>query len=582
MDAVQDVKDRLAIEDVIGEYLQLKRAGRNFKGLSPFTSEKSPSFVVSPDKNIWHDFSSGKGGDIFSFVMEMEGLDFKGTLDLLARRAGVDLSLYRSSSSADTSKTKDRLYTVLEMAAKFYQVQFSHSNDALEYILKQRRFNKETALNFRIGYAPNNGTALVDYLLKQKCTQKELQQAGLTAQRYRGLSDMFRGRIMIPLQDSQGRVIGFTARILVDEPKAPKYINTPQTLLYDKSRHVYGLHLAKEAIRKSSVAVMVEGNLDVIASHQAGVKNVIATAGTAMTEMHLKALGRFTDDIRAAFDQDRAGQAATERAIPIASKVGVNLSIINIPEGKDPDDLIKKDPKLWQQAIDNNQYAIDWLIDRYKNQLDITSSTGKRQLSDVVLAVVSKLPDKVEQDHYIGVLAKLISISKEALRSKLRQESAPKSPRKTPQSLQKIDQNEADFVKTQNQLLSLALHHPSIRNRLDELKKSMFSGDQQVVYDFLQENPGFSGSPTELAGLQSVANYVKMLVLQHETMYERLEEPELHYEADRLKTRLIEQYVKRKKNDLLDKLHSADEAETLNLLAQVRELDHLLKANKEH
>ena len=365
MDAVAEVKARLSIEDVIAEYVQLKRAGRNFKGLSPFGNEKTPSFVVSPEKQIWHDFSSGKGGDLFTFIQEVEGLDFKEALELLARKAGVDLEQFRGKSTGD-NKQKERLYEVLDLAAKFYQTQLRGSKTALEYLLKKRLFSKETVLKFRLGYSPNTGDALINFLKTKKFTQEEAKAAGLITSRYNGWGDMFRGRIMVPLYDAQGRVVGFTARILEENPEAPKYINTPSTLLYDKGRQVYGLHLAKEAIRKQKFGVVVEGNLDVIASHQAGIENVVAAAGTALTEAHLKDLGRYSADIRFAFDSDKAGIAATERAIPLAQKVGVNVSIITIPEGKDPDELVRKDPKLWEAAINKHQYAVDWLIDRYK------------------------------------------------------------------------------------------------------------------------------------------------------------------------------------------------------------------------
>ena len=270
MDAVDEVKSRLSIEDVIGEYVALKRAGRNWKGLSPFSNERSPSFVVSPEKQIWHDFSSGKGGDMFSFVMEVEGLDFKATLDLLARKAGIDIEQFRSSSAGQKGPDKNRLHQLLDLSTKFYQVQFSQNRKALEYVFKKRQFTKETALEWRLGYSPNNGSALVDFARGKGFSDEEIKQAGLSSQRYHGVADMFRGRLMIPLQDAQGQVIGFTARLLDDDPEAPKYINTPQTVLYDKSRHVYGLHLAKETIRKTKFVVIAEGNLDVIASHQAG------------------------------------------------------------------------------------------------------------------------------------------------------------------------------------------------------------------------------------------------------------------------------------------------------------------------
>src|ERR1700741_523613 len=422
MDAVEEIKSRLNIEDVISEYVQLKRAGRNFKGLSPFSNERIPSFMVSPEKGIWHDFSSGKGGNIFSFVMEMEGLEFREALELLARKANVDLEQFRGTRGSGNAKVKERLYDANEMACKFYQVQFSQNQAALEYIFKTRRYSKEIALEFRLGYSPNNGSALIDYLKKQGFTEKELTQAGLTARRYRGgVQDMFRGRLMVPLMDQQGRVIGFTARLLEDIPDAPKYINTPQTLLYDKSRHVYGFSQAKDALRKAGFAVLVEGNLDVIASHQAGVRNVVATAGTALTEPHLKTISRFTSDVRLAFDEDKAGQAATERAIPIASKVGVRLGIITLPSGKDPGQLIKKDPKLWQEDITKSEYAIDWLIERYSKVLDLSKAPDKREFSDVTLATVRQLTDSVEQDHFVSKIAKILGVSSDAIRSKLKE-----------------------------------------------------------------------------------------------------------------------------------------------------------------
>src|SRR5882757_7224558 len=213
MDAKDEVRQRLNIEDVIGEYVQLKRAGRNWKGLSPFSAERTPSFVVSPDKQIWHDFSSGKGGDMFSFVMEVEGLDFRQALELLARRAGVDMDQYDKGPRGPSGKSKERLYEALELATHFYQTQFSRNKTALEYVLQKREFTKATALEWRLGYSPNNGTALCDFLTGKGFTAEEIKLAGLSSQNYRGLGDMFRGRLMIPLCDPSGRVIGFTARL---------------------------------------------------------------------------------------------------------------------------------------------------------------------------------------------------------------------------------------------------------------------------------------------------------------------------------------------------------------------------------
>jgi DNA primase len=581
MDAVEEIKSRLAIEDVIGEYVQLKRAGRNWRGLSPFSSEKTPSFMVSPEKQIWHDFSSGKGGNMFSFVMEMEGLDFKGALELLARKAGVDLEQYRKQGQR-RGPNKEKLFEVLEAAARFYQVQFSKNKTALKYVLGKRGFTKETALTWRLGYAPNTGRALLDFLASKDFKESDIKAAGLSAQRYSKPVDMFRGRLMIPLQDPQGRVVGFTARLLDDSSDGPKYINTPATVLYDKSRHVYGLHLAKEAIRKKQFVVLVEGNLDVIASHQAGVHQVVATAGTALTEQHLKALSRFTGDIRLSFDQDQAGLKATERAIPIASRVKVSLGIIDVPSGKDPDELIKQDPKVWQEIIDQPQYALDWLIERYEKLLNTKSAQGKREFSDMLLPVVKGLSDAVEQDHYLTAIAEKIDVSKEALTSKFGQTSGStdKQPalkhRKT--SPAQIDRAAAENTKVQNHFLSLTLLRPGLREYLEPITPDMFSGDpEQTILKFLKDNPDFAGDPAQAKELNPVAENVKIILLQYEELYQGLELSELRYEAARLQARLIENFVKNKKQILVAQLQEADDQATQTILTEVKRLDLLLK-----
>lgn len=580
MDAVEDIKSRLSIEDVISEYVQLKRAGRNWRGLSPFSNEKTPSFMVSPEKQIWHDFSSGKGGNMFSFVMEVEGLDFKGALELLARKSGVDLDQYRGTSQR-RGPNKERLYELLELSTKFYQVQFSKNKTTLEYVFKKREFSKETALEWRLGYSPNNGSALVDYAKSKGFTEDEIKSAGLSARAYRGgIQDMFRGRLMVPLQDPQGRVIGFTARLLDDDPNAPKYINTPQTVLYDKSRHIYGLHLAKESIRKGQFAVLVEGNLDVIASHQAGVRQVVATAGTALTEPHLKALSRFTGDIRLSFDADKAGVAATERAIPIASRVKVSLSIIDIPSGKDPDELIRQDPKLWEQAISKHQYALDWLMERYKKLLDINSAQGKRQYSDILLPVVRALSDDVERDHYMNSIAEAIGVSRDALAQKLSKTEGPEPVRRRRLKVEpaQLDRVSVENQKLQDNFLSLMLMRRTLREFLKLVTEDMlYTTDGRSLLKFLKENPDFDGKG---AVVQNLSDYVKIEAVVYEELYQGLELNELHYEAARLQARLIENYIKNQKADIAQQLETADQTRTRELLTQAKNFDELLKQLK--
>ncbi|MDB5182090.1 MAG: primase [Candidatus Saccharibacteria bacterium] len=584
MDAVEEVKSRLAIEDVVGEYVELKRAGRNFKGLSPFSSEKSPSFMVSPEKQIWHDFSSGKGGTMFTFVMEMEGVDFKEALELLARKAGVDLSQFRSGGP-DNSKQKERLYEALELATKFYQVQFSNNKAALEYVLGKRQFTKETALEWQLGYSPNNGTALCDFLTAKGFKPQEIKNAGLSAQRYRGLGDMFRGRLMIPLHDAQGRVIGFTARLLEDIKDAPKYINTPQTPLYDKSRHVYGLHLAKEGIRKSSFVVLVEGNLDVIQSHQAGVRQVVATAGTAMTEQHLKALSRFTGDIRLSFDQDKAGINATERAIPIASKAGVSLSMITIPSGKDPDELIKQDADAWREVIEKNQYALDWLIERYKILLDITSAEGKRKFSDVMLPVVRHLQDSVERDHYLSELAKIVGVSREALTDKYQKttKSAPVAAMKKRVNPQQLDKQLVELRRAQNRLLMFALFRPALRRFLKYLTPDMLVEEPaKWLLVFLQEHPDFTGEGTDgLDSLRPAADYVKILLVAYEEgQYQDIPDIDLERGAHHQQVTIVGRYVETQQQNITNQNTGADTSVKDDVTAKQNALSQLLSEVK--
>jgi DNA primase len=579
MDAVEDIKQRLSIEEVVGEYVELKRAGRNLKGLSPFSNEKSPSFMVSPEKQIWHDFSSGKGGNMFSFVMEMEGLDFRGALELLARKAGVDLEQYRGTRASSRSQEKERLYEVLDVAATFYQKSLNSNHEALEYVRKKRQFSKETQLEWRLGYSPTSGTALVDFLRQRKFTDADIKAAGLASQRYRGMGDMFRGRIMIPLADQYGKIIGFTARILKDDPNAPKYINTPQTLLYDKSNHIFGFHLAKDAVRRSKFVVIAEGNLDVISSHQAGVRQVVATAGTALTEYQLKALRRFTDDVRLSFDADKAGLSATERAIPIADKTGIKLQIVTIPSGKDPDELIKIDPALWAQTIKNSQDALDWLIDQYAQRLDLSTANGKKEFSNVILPVIQKLDNPVEQEHYKELVTAKISMSRAILDMRMEALETKKPALKKPAAeFTFLPKELSDYLKTQNHLLAISLMQPKLRSILDPIAPDMFPDEQaRVLLTFLQTHPDFAGEATQADELRPIGDYVKILSLHYEELYQDVALHELEYEATHVRTKLIGQYVKMQKQRIAHELQSTDEENQLKLLHEVKELDNLLK-----
>lgn len=573
-DAKEEVRAKLNIEDVIGEYVPLKRAGRNWKGLSPFTNEKTPSFVVSPDKQIWHDFSSNKGGDIYSFVMEVEGLDFPAVLELLARKAGVDLSLYKRSSGTSLTKRKARLLSALDGAAHYYQHSLIRNKHALQYVLG-RRLNKQTINDFRIGYAPAAERGLINYLLKKGFNIYELRDAGLVGSR--GERDMFRGRMMVPLMDGQGQVIGFTARLIDDTPGVPKYINTPQTILYDKSRHVFGLHLAKEAIRKADYAVVAEGNMDVIASHQAGCRQVVATAGTALTEYHLKALSRLTGNIRLAFDADAAGIAATERAIGIAEAAGVRLSIIALPGGsKDPDEAIQKDPKLWQEAIERAVYALDWLIAQYAERFDPTSVDGKREITNRALTVIKQLPDPVEQEHYIQLLSRTTGASVEAIERKLAGTTGDPVKRLKPITAPLVGK---DTFAYQDSLLALTAAYPETRSVLKGALSAGFRGEQRQrigSYIFMLEN---NPIPDRLPhSLQSDDTYVKILLLKAEDRYAAWDSQDRYVEAAKLARDVINEQKRNRKKELIKELRQAETKGDTTLVSQlIGELNNLIK-----
>ena len=567
MEAKEEVRARLDIVDVIGDYVQLKRAGRNFKGLSPFTSERTPSFFVSPDKQIWHDFSSNRGGDVFSFVMEAEGLDFKASLEMLARKAGVDLAMYASSGDQKLAARRKRAAAALDLSAKYYQASLARNQHAAKYVLQTRKILPKTIDSFLIGYAPNADKALIQFLTKKGFQPKELSDAGLV-NRFGG--DLFRGRMMVALQDGNGQTIGFTGRILEDIPNAPKYLNTPQTILYDKSRHVFGLSQAKQAIRKSGYVVLVEGNLDVVSSHQAGFAMTVATAGTAMTEHHLRALSRLSTDIRLAYDNDKAGLAATERAIEIAAVVGVELKVISLPaEAKDPDELVRQDPKGWQQAIEAAQPAIEWLIDHYAENLDITSASGKRQFTSSMLGLTAKIQDPVEREHYETKVAARIGVSLETIHSKIDQMADQERAR--PKRKVKTSHQIASESTYYDDLLAVAIIDPACRSMLTQsLAGSLPRPEQQRLYDYLLHNK--DASLTNIPkNLQDIDTYVKIVILRAETRYAPWSDQDRYQETARLIRHIEYENKKNKRDTLIDQLREAEQLGEDQAAHQLRE-----------
>ena len=555
MDAKEEVRARLNIEDVIGEYVQLKRAGRSFKGLSPFTSEKTPSFFVSPDKNIWHDFSSNKGGDVFAFVMEAEGMDFRQALEFLAKKAGVELSDYEPAHAKEHAARKKRLLIANQLAARFYQQCLLHNQHAMEYVFRVRSLSKQVVADFQIGYAPDSGEALVRALDKKGFSRRELNDAGLL-NRFGG--DMFRGRMMVPLMDSSGQVIGFTGRIIGDVPNAPKYLNTPQTLLYDKGRHIFALSQAKQAIRQAGFIVMVEGNLDVVSSHQAGIKNVVATAGTAMTERHIRAVKRLTGDVRLAYDGDKAGVAATERAITLASQAGVELTIISLPEQyKDPDELIQADVSLWQRAIDTAEPAVDWILRQYASRLDLDTAAGKRNFTTAALGVIRLLGDPVEQEYYLTRTAELAQTSIETVRTKFAGGKTREKPLKPVAQSAQTANNDA-YVKEDN-ALALACCDLRCRDMLRRIDVTHWhEASRRALALYLQSHDELiQVTPKEL---QEYDIYVKIVLLRAEERYGVWSGEDRQLAMRQLLQQIEHEHAKQTQDRLLAQLRDAEAA----------------------
>lgn len=554
MDAKEEIRSRLNIEDVIGEYVELKRAGRSYKGLSPFTGEKTPSFFVSPEKNIWHDFSSNKGGDVFAFVMEAEGMDFRQAMEFLARKAGVDLSEYQSAGAKKRSAYKKRLLAANELAARYFQQSLLRSQQAIEYVFKQRGLSRQTVQNFQIGYAPDSGTALLAALEKRGFTKREINDAGLL-NRYG--KDLFRGRMMIPLMDQGGQVIGFTGRIIGNVPNAPKYLNTPQTLLYDKGRHIFALSQAKEAIRKSGFVVMVEGNLDVVSSHQAGVAQTVATAGTSMTENHLKAVKRLTSDVRLCYDSDKAGVAATERAIELASHEGVELTIISLPDGaKDPDELIKSSVQAWREAVTRNEPAVEWVLRQHAERCDLNTAVGRRTFTTAALRIVRGLADPVEREYYIKRIAAMSHTSEEAIRQKLAGEPVKKQTFKPVVANTSIIKNEQAVLE--DNILALALYDTRCLEELRRAGRQQWSSaERELLATVLleEDNP-----QNRAKKLQKADIYVKMVSLRAEERYAAWNSGDRYVAMCQLLRDKEDKHNKQTQQELLAKLRDAEAA----------------------
>ncbi|MDP2705404.1 MAG: DNA primase [Patescibacteria group bacterium] len=423
---VSTIKEKLDIVDVIGSYVKLTKAGKHYKGLSPFTNEKTPSFFVSSEKGLYYCFSSGKGGDMFSFIQEVEGVDFQGALKMLADKAGVQLVF----EPKEKQEERDRLYDLLEKATQFFEENLKKNKEATDYLLK-RKLLSQTIATWRIGYAPNEWRALYEAMISQGFNKVDMEKVGLLKKGEEGNPyDTFRDRIIFPIFDTVGRIIAFSGRILHDTPDAPKYLNSPDTVFFNKSQALYGLHRAKTAIRKHDYAILVEGQMDIVLSHQGGFTHTVASSGTALTEGHLTMLKKISNRVVMAYDSDEAGRNASLRAADIALPLGMEVKVATCPQGKDPADVLGENTEDWKEIIKSSKHLIDFYLDKVISENKGNTRSLGKNIKEKVLPYVRGLSSSIEQAHFVKNISNKTNIREEALWQDLGKTAAGKTTEK--------------------------------------------------------------------------------------------------------------------------------------------------------
>ncbi len=414
-DTVEQIKQKLTILDVVGSYVKLTRAGKHHRGLSPFNKEKTPSFYVNTERGSYYCFSSGQGGDMFTFIEKMEGVDFKGALKILADKAGVEIVYAKGGSGIDKGK-KDRLYEVMARAESFYTQQLDPAGSAYAYALK-RGLTSETIKTWGLGFAPDGWRGLLEKLMADGFTQAELVSAGLIkeADEKKGTYyDRFRNRLMFPIRDGAGRTVAFTGRALDSNDQA-KYLNSPETELYKKSEILFGMDKAKDAIRVRGFALLVEGQMDLLMLHQIGFQNAIALSGTALSPQHLALMKRYADNLMLALDSDRAGLAASQKNAITALRSGMRVKAVRMPTGKDPADIALEDPKDLTKRIKEATSIVEFfllvLAENYPDSLRLIVASER-----AVLPLIASMESAMEREHFVGVVARALGSTSEAVR----------------------------------------------------------------------------------------------------------------------------------------------------------------------
>jgi len=478
MDPVAEIKSRLSIVDVVGQYVQLKKAGRNFKACCPFHSEKTPSFIISPERQFAWCYGCQTGGDIFKIVQLIEGVDFRESLKILADKSGVELPT--NFTGGVKKEKKDRLIEINEAAADFFVAELNKNPDAQKY-LAGRGLKSTTIEEWQIGFAPDSFDALHPTLEKE-FTKKEIVEASVAGVKEMGddkLFDKFRNRIVFPIANHFGNVVGFTGRVLDDSE--PKYLNSSESPIFSKGAILFGFSRAKNSIREKKFAVVVEGQLDVISAHAAGFANVVATSGTALTEMHLKSLKNFVEKIIFCFDSDSAGVESTRRALEIAAALDLDARVAILPsEFKDPDEAIQKNPQNFADAVAESVAPLDFFFAKIFAKIDFQNSGEKKKAVRILLAHAAKIFSAVEREDFLRAVATKIGSSESALAEEFANFAPRDFPAPAPQNSEpKIEnKNTLDSAKI---LRGLALVFPEIAREFELAASAENDEDEKLA-----------------------------------------------------------------------------------------------------
>jgi len=562
----EEIKQRIDIVDFIGQYVQLKKAGINHKGLCPFHKEKTPSFMVNHERQIYKCFGCGEAGDIFDFVQKHEGMDFYDSLKFLADRAGVTLKTRDPQQAQLQKESKTELLDLNQTLAKLYhQLLLTHraGAQARSYIAG-RKIDTETVKKFQIGYAPQHIDRVKDYLNKMGFSNEDLSQAGNP--------ERFRDRLMFPIADIIGNIVGFSGRAL-EKGQEPKYLNTRETSIFHKAKILYGFDLSKKSIREKDLAVLVEGQMDVVLSHQAGVTNTVATSGTALTEDHLQIIRRQTPNICLSFDADEAGEKTTIKAIEMAWRQGLNTKIVKMPEGyKDAGEVVEKDPGVWRRTIDNALPAYDWLWQKMITKYSPQTTSGKKQLSNIIAPLIAAVSDSVEKDDYIRRLSQDLNISESAIRDNMKRSRSLVNPH-----LSALSPDPHLSASTNNEWIELLALLYIIPEKIADAQNALQSklGESKVakVYELVFEwyNKPQSGSGADFLKVlpENLSKKIKIVASGIEA--QAADKDEIKKDIDQRLSKLSARWREKVKSEFAQKIGAAEKS------GNIKEVQKLMK-----